>query len=339
MKILVTGGAGFIGSHLVDALVDRSEVTVLDNLSSGRLGNLQIGRARGRCAFVKGDLKIEPVPDLSDFETIFHLAANPEVRVGATNPSVHFNENVVSTYNLLEGVRKHGNARLIAFASTSTVYGEAEKIPTGEDYGPLKPISTYGASKLACESLIAAYASMYGFRTVIFRLANVIGPRSTHGIIYDLVNKLKTNPRELEILGDGSQAKSYLHVGDCVSGMMTGMDKLNERVGILNVGGEDQINVLRITDVVCEEMGLKGVKVECRDTLGDGRGWVGDVRLMRLDVSKLERLGWKPNMNSESAIRSAARSVISELEAKDGESSRGQRPSSDAALQGRKMPM
>jgi UDP-glucose 4-epimerase len=339
MKILVTGGAGFIGSHLVDALVDRGEVTVLDNLSSGRLGNLQIGRARGKCAFLRRDLKVEPVPDLSDFETIFHLAANPEVRVGATNPSVHFNENVVSTYNLLEAVRRHGGTRLIAFASTSTVYGEAGRIPTGEDYGPLKPISTYGASKLACESLIAAYASSYGFRAVIFRLANVIGPRSTHGIIYDLVNKLKTNPRELEILGDGTQAKSYLHVSDCVSGMLTGMDKLDERVGILNVGGEDQISVLKIADVVCEEMGLKNVKVECRDALGDGRGWIGDVKLMRLDVSKLEELGWKPKMNSETAIRSAAKSVISELPSKEGDSLRSQRSSSDAAVQGRKSSM
>ena len=140
---------------------------------------------------------------------------------------------------------------------------------------------------------------------MIFRLANVIGPRSTHGIIYDLVNKLKTNPRELEILGDGTQAKSYLHVSDCVPGMMAGVDRLDERVGVLNVGGEDQIKVLRIADVVCEEMGLKDVKVECRDTLGDGRGWVGDVKLMRLDISRLERFGWRPRMNSEAAVRSA----------------------------------
>jgi UDP-glucose 4-epimerase len=338
MNILVTGGAGFIGSHLVDALVDRGEVTVLDNLSSGRLGNLQMGGARGKYKFVRRDLKVEPVPDLSDFDTVFHLAANPEVRVGATNPSLHFNENVVSTYNLLEAVRRRGTVRLVAFASTSTVYGEAKQIPTREDYGPLKPISTYGASKLACESLIAAYASSYGFRAVIFRLANVIGPRSTHGIIYDLVNKLKTNPRELEILGDGTQAKSYLHVSDCVFGMMAGVDKLDERVGVLNVGGEDQINVLRIADVVCEEMGLKDVKVKCRDTLGDGRGWVGDVKLMRLDISRLERSGWKPRMNSEAAVRSATRSVISELSDREGESSRGRSPSRDAVVRGRKAP-
>lgn len=337
MNILVTGGAGFIGSHLVDALVGRGDnVTVLDNLSSGRLGNLRIARASGKCSLIRRDLKVEPLLDLSDFESIFHLAANPEVRVGSTNPSVHFNENIVSTYNLLEAVRKHGDVKLFAFASTSTVYGEAGKIPTGEDYGPLKPISTYGASKLACESLIAAYSSSYGFRAVILRLANVIGPRSTHGIIYDLVNKLKANPRELEILGDGTQAKSYLHVSDCISGIVTAVDKLDERVGILNVGGEDQINVLRIADVVCEEMGLKNVKVECRDTLGDGRGWVGDVKLMRLDVSKLERLGWKPNMNSETAIRSAARSVISELSVRKEEPLRSKRSTRDVVVQGRK---
>lgn len=312
MRVLVTGGAGFIGSHLVDKLLaDGHSVTVLDNLSSGRLQNLRQSEGSGRLSFVKRDLKREFAWDDGGFEVIFHLAANPEVRTGSTDPSLHFNENVVSTYNLLEAVRKRGCPRAFVFASTSTVYGEAEKVPTPEDYGPLRPISTYGASKAACEALISAYASSYGFLAVICRLANVVGPRSSHGVIYDFVNKLRTNPRELEILGDGTQEKSYVHVRDCVSGMATCLEKSSETVAYYNIGTTDRISVVKIADVVCQEMGLRNVSVKCRKGEADGRGWVGDIKLMGLDVSKLERLGWKPAMNSEEAVRSAARDLIS----------------------------
>jgi UDP-glucose 4-epimerase len=257
-------------------------------------------------------LKREFVGDHDEFEVIYHLAANSEVRIGSTNPALDFNENVVSTYNLLEAVRRHGGLRAFVLASTSTVYGEAENIPTPEDYGPLRPISTYGASKAACEALVSAYASSYGFLAVICRLANVVGPRSNHGIVYDFVNKLRTNPRELEILGDGTQEKSYLHVRDCVSGMVTSLEKSKEPVAFYNIGTEDRISVVKIANVVCEEMGLKNVSVKCRKVEADGRGWVGDVKFMGLDVSKLGSLGWKPAMNSEEAVRSATRDLIFE---------------------------
>jgi UDP-glucose 4-epimerase len=260
--------------------------------------------------------------DLGDFEAIWHLAANPEVRIGATNPAVHFKENILATYNLLEAAREHSGLRSFVFASTSTVYGEAEKIPTPEDYGPLKPVSTYGASKLACESLISAYASSYGFRAVTFRLANIVGSRSNHGIIFDLVTKLKKDPNELEILGDGTQEKSYLSVKDCVSGMAIGVERSTEQVAYINVGPEDRINVMKIADIVCEEMGLGKVKVKRRRVTQDGRGWIGDVKFMELDVSKLKGFGWRPTMNSEAAVRSAAREVISELEAPSKKASR-----------------
>jgi len=285
---------------------------VLDNLSSGRLANLRRNEGNPRFSFVKRDLKLGLVPSLSDFEAVYHLAANSEVRSGATNPGAQFSENVVSTFRLLEAVRRWGGTRLLVFASTSTVYGEAKRLPTPEDYGPLKPISTYGGSKLACEALVSAYASTYGFRAVIYRLANVVGPRSGHGIIYDLINKLKSNSRQLEILGDGNQKKSYLHVRDCVSGMTVGAERSVNQVSVLNIGAADQIRVKRIAEIICQEMELKDVELRFRDLVGDGRGWVGDVRNMMLDTSKLRRLGWVPSMNSEAAIRNAARDRILE---------------------------
>ena len=207
--MLVTGGAGFIGSHLADALKTQgANISVFDNLTAGTLENIKRWRKDTNFNFIKGDLlsksdlaKIEK----TRFETVFHLAANPEVRIGSTNPDIHFQQNIVTTHNLLEFLRKTGNSSTIIFTSTSTVYGEPTKIPTPEDYAPLKPISTYGASKLACEALISAYAYTYNFKAIIYRLANIVGPRNKHGVIHDFIQKLNKNPKELEILGDGTQ--------------------------------------------------------------------------------------------------------------------------------------
>lgn len=276
---------------------------------------MQHGRRDSGLSFIRHDLKEELfVHGFDGFEIIYHLAGNPEVRAGTTNPAVHFNENIVSTFNLLEAIRKRGGLKSFVFASTSTVYGDASQIPTPEDYGPLMPISTYGASKLACESLVSAYANLCSFRAVICRLANVVGPRSNHGIICDFIRKLKANPSELEILGDGTQEKSYLHVSDCISGMVTCQEKSIDPVGVLNIGARDQTNVMKIADVVCQEMSLKKVKIKCVRATEDGRGWIGDVKFMKLDVSKLERLGWRSRMNSEMAVRTAARDILSEVE-------------------------
>jgi UDP-glucose 4-epimerase len=315
-KVLVTGGAGFIGSHLVDALMARGdEVCVFDNLSTGSLENVRHWLESPNFTFIKGDL-LSPA-DLEKLEVercsvILHLAANPEVRVGSTEPSVHFQQNVLATYNLLELMRRAGGRPLLAFASSSTVYGEASKVPTPEDYAPLKPISTYGASKLACEALIAAYAYTYGFNAVIYRLANIVGPRSRHGVIYDFIQKLKKNPRELEILGDGTQTKSYLHVGDCVKAMLLGLERPSDQVEIFNVGSEDQVDVKTIAEIVIEEMGLKDVKLTFTGGVDGGRGWKGDVKNMLLDVSRLKALGWRPKLNSKQAVREAAKSLIRE---------------------------
>ena len=304
MATLVTGGAGFIGSHVVDRLVESGEeVVVVDNLSSG-------------VSFMNPDAEFQKV-DLADrdavgevfrrkFEEVWHIAANPDVRVGSENPDEIYRNNVLATYNLLEAMRKAGVDRIV-FTSTSTVYGEAEVIPTPEDY-PTVPISIYGASKLACEALISSYCHTFDMQSWIYRFANVIGKRSNHGVIYDFIMKLRRNPDELEILGNGEQNKSYIYISDCVDAMFFGL-KADERVNILNIGSEDQIKVKRIAEIVSEEMGLRPV---FRFTGGE-RGWKGDVPVMLLSIEKLKSMGWRPKYNSEQAVRMAVRDLLEDL--------------------------
>ncbi|NWF87000.1 NAD-dependent epimerase/dehydratase family protein [Candidatus Bathyarchaeota archaeon] len=312
-KTLVTGGAGFIGSHLVDALCrNKMEVVIFDNLSSGKLENIKQWLDMPNFNFERVDLlKLEKIQKhLSGCETVFHLAANPEVRVGSTDPKVHYEQNITATFNLLEAARKNGNIRNFVFTSSSTVYGEAEKIPTPEDYAPLKPISVYGASKLASEALITSYAYTYGFKAIIYRLANIIGPRTQHGVIYDFINKLRKDSKKLEILGDGTQTKSYLDVEDCVNAMLTGMNHLNNGVKIYNIGSEDQINVKEIANIVCKEMGLKNVDYVYSGGVDCGRGWKGDVKIMLLSIEKIKALGWKPTLNSLEAVEKTAKALL-----------------------------
>jgi len=221
--------------------------------------------------FVKVDLSSKPELDevfrKKSFSEVWHLAANPDVRVGSENPDEIYRNNVLATYNLLEAMRKNNVDRII-FTSTSTVYGEAKVIPTPEDY-PTIPISIYGASKLACEAMISSYCHTFDMKAWIYRFANVIGKRSNHGVIYDFIMKLRRNPEELEILGNGEQNKSYIYVSDCIEAMFYGL-KADDRVNIFNIGSEDQIKVKRIAEIVCEEMGLNP---KFRFTGGD-RGWL-----------------------------------------------------------------
>lgn len=314
--ILITGGAGFIGSHLVDAFMNRNvNVHVLDNLSNGSRKNIKRWLNNPKFTFIHGDLlntaDIEKV--LNQCENVHHLAANPEVRLSSVKPEIHYRQNIKATYNLLEAIRKNGGVKTLTFMSSSTVYGEATKIPTPEDYAPLEPISIYGASKLACEALIIAYANTYGFKTIIFRLANIIGPRSKHGVIYDFIQKLNKNPRELEILGDGTQTKSYLHVKDCIKAILACLEKAKGRVQTFNVGSEDQTNVKTTAKIVTEEMELKNVKFKFTGGVDGGRGWKGDVKNMLLDVKKLKTLGWKPTYSSEEAVKLSTSSTEREV--------------------------
>jgi UDP-glucose 4-epimerase len=310
MTVLVTGGAGFIGSHLVDTLLERGKVVrVFDNMSTGNELYLERWKGNEKCNFIKGDLTKPSEVNyiLEGCDTIYHLAANPEVRSWLASPDDQFKQNVEATFNLLEDIRKNGGINLLVFTSTSTVYGEATQIPTPETYAPLKPISNYGASKLAAEAMICSYASMYGFQSVIYRMANIVGPRSGHGVIYDFIEKLRKDPLKLDVLGDGTQSKSYLYVEDCIEGMIYGAETTNEDVEILNIGSEDRVTVLEIARIVIEEMGLEGAEIELTGGVDGGRGWKGDVKLMQLDMSRLKTLGWTPKRSSAEAVRETAR--------------------------------
>lgn len=306
--IVVTGGAGFIGSHAVDKLLSRgNRVTVIDNLISGRMEFIEPHLRDEHFKFINLDLLDAEKLKLAirSADMVYHLAANPEVRLGAENTRIHLEQNILTTYNVLEAMRMN-ELKNIVFTSTSTVYGEATLIPTPENYGPLIPISLYGASKLACEALITSYCHTFDMRSWIFRFANIVGERSTHGIITDFVKKLKNNPESLEILGDGKQSKSYLHVSDCVDAILFAVENSDGMVNIFNIGSEDTISSKEIAGIVVNEMGLKDVAFRFT---GGKRGWKGDVPRMLLSIEKLKALGWKPVHNSKSSVVAAVRST------------------------------
>ena len=310
MRILVTGGAGFIGSHLVDRLAaEGHQVRVIDNLSSGRLENLA---HRRDVEVIIGDLKNpqDVQKAVRGVDAVFHFAANPEVRVSTTNPDIHFNENVVTTFNLLEAMRKNDVTQLV-FASSSSVYGEPDEIPVDEN-APLRPVSVYGASKAACEHLIHAYAKLYGFRAVALRYANVVGPRLRHGVIWDLINKLRKNPHELEILGDGKQVRSYIYIDDAVEATLLAWKKTTDTYAVYNVAAADWITVDEVADLVIEAMGLTNVKKTYKPVL-HGIGWPGDVKKIALKIDKIKQLGFKPQLNSKEAVKLTAKNLINEI--------------------------
>jgi len=308
MRIFITGGAGFIGSHLVDRLISSDVVTIYDNLSSGRKEFIQHYLDKPNFHFIPADLL--------DFDTlskatahhdiVFHLAANPDVRAGIADTKLDLQQGTVATRNVLEAM-KVNQIRKIVFASSSTVYGEAGTKPAAEDYGPLLPISLYGASKLACEGLISAFCHLFDMQAWIFRFANVVGARASHGVIFDFINKLKQNPTELEILGDGIQEKPYLYVADCIDGILFGLEHSQEQVNVLNLGTDSSTNVTAIASMVVEAMGLSEVKFMYT---GGNRGWRGDVPQVRFDIDKIKSLGWTPRYSSDEAVRQAIRDIL-----------------------------
>lgn len=313
---LVSGGAGFIGSYLTERLLDEGyRVTVVDNFSSGRKENLQDVLDNSCLEIVEMDLKKEDAQlsnIVQECNIIFHFAANPEVKIGETNPKVHFEENVLATFNLLEAIRKAKTPKTIVFASTSTVYGEASEIPTPEDYAPLVPISTYGASKLACEAFIASYAYTFNHRALVLRFANVIGRKSDHGVIVDFIKKIKANPRQLEILGDGTQKKSYIHIEDCVNAIIRVTERFlngNQTVDIYNIGTKNTITVKEIAKIVASAMNRPRIALRFTGGVDGGRGWKGDVKTMQLSIDKLLNTGWRPRYNSRQAVELAAKEL------------------------------
>jgi len=304
----ITGGAGFIGSHLADRLVETGFVTVYDNLSSGRLDFIKHLGERNNFRFIRGDLldSEQLRKAIAGHDVVFHLAANPEVRAGIQTTDLDLKEGPVATWNVLEAMRLN-NIKKLVFTSSSTVYGDAGTTPVSEDYGPLVPISLYGAAKLASEALISAFCHLFDTQAWCFRLANVVGARLTHGVIYDFINKLKRDPKRLEILGDGEQQKPYLHVFDGVSGMLFGLEHAHEALNIFNLGPTSSTSVTAIASMVAETMGLPGVKFEFT---GGRQGWRGDVPQVRLDVSRINRLGWRPKYSSDEAVAHAIKEIL-----------------------------
>jgi len=296
----------------VDSLIRHQfDVTVFDNLTAGNLKNLKESSTAANYHFIEGDLKNpQSIEDtLQNVDLVYHFAANPEVK--DIDPKAHFQENQVATFNLLEAMRTRG-ARTIVFASTSTIYGEASVRPTPENYGPLLPISTYGASKLACEAMIASYTYSYGLRGLVLRFGNVIGARSNHGVIPDFLKKLRQNPNSLQVLGDGTQSKSYIHISDCISAIeliVKNFAKSDARVDVYNISSADKVSVRRIAEIILEEAHLDAT-IKMTGGVDGGRGWMGDVKLMQLSNQKLHDLGWKEKYDSETAIREAARELI-----------------------------
>ncbi|MCL4341770.1 MAG: NAD-dependent epimerase/dehydratase family protein [Candidatus Thermoplasmatota archaeon] len=309
--VLITGGAGFIGSNMVEKLSESNRLTVVDNLSNVDDRYILKYRNLKGFRFINADISSLPeMDDLNDVDVVIHLAANSDVRNGSNGPEVDFKNNVVGTFSLLEYMRKN-DVKEILFASSSTVYGEASKLPTPEDYGPYMPISSYGASKMAGEGFITAYSHYYGIRGTIFRFANIVGKNSTHGVIFDFIKKLQKNSKELEILGDGTQKKSYMHVSDCVSSMIFVHERM-QKTEIVNLGNREMTSVTTIAQKVVEKMGLHDVKF--RYTGGkDGRGWAGDVKIAQLDVSKLFATGWRNSLNSDQAVERAVEETLQQM--------------------------
>jgi UDP-glucose 4-epimerase len=302
-RVLVTGAAGLIGSHLAGALAESNTVRAVDDLSKGKRE-----RVPEDVEFVQGDL-LDP-DDVAeavteDLDAVFHLAAYTDTNFDDDRRL--FEENTAMTYNVLQRMEEVGVTNL-AFTSSSTVYGEAP-MPTPEDYAPLEPISIYGSSKLADEALLSTYAHSYGFNVWTFRFANIVGPYQRGNVIPDFIEKLQSNPDTLTILGDGRQEKSYLHVSECVDAIQHVVEHAQQDLNVFNLGTRTTTSVTRIADIVADEM---GVDPDYEFTGGD-RGWVGDVPKMRLSIEKLSALGYEPSQSSDEAVRAAARDLIDEI--------------------------
>ena len=308
-KYFVTGGAGFIGSHLVDRLMSEgNQVTVYDNLVSGKKKDIEHFIVKEGFRFIEADLLDMEIlkESMKGHEIIWHLGANTDIPTGNRVTDLDLNNCTVATRNVLEAMRLN-KITSILFASSATVYGDMPPVPLAESMGPLLPISLYGAGKLACEGLISAYCHLFGIQSWIFRFANVIGGGMGHGVIYDFIQKLKKNPKELEILGDGNQEKPYFLVEDCIDGMFCAFHNSKSQYDVYNLGCDSFSVVTFIGQVVIEEMGLRDVHI--RYTSGR-QGWPGDVPVVRFNTQKMARLSWRAKHSSDEAVRIATRRLI-----------------------------
>ncbi len=313
MNVLITGGAGFIGSHLSDALLKQGETVIcVDNFELGRKENLSQAMQNPNFHLLEGDAAEEPFLEsiLKKYaiDMVYHMAANSDIRKSAAAPGIDEKNTFSTTYSVLEAMRNAGVKRLF-FASTSAVYGEKTGLRLSEDAGGLSPVSYYGAAKLASEAFISAYSHMNGMEVTIFRFPNVIGPRLTHGVIYDFISKLKKDPGRLQILGNGQQEKPYLYVHDLVEAIIRYSPKGKKGVEIFNVGPESSTTVKEIADMICSRMGLD--KVEYCFT-GGRQGWRGDVPSFRYDLSKIHSQGWHSSRTSNEAVLETLSHVLPE---------------------------
>ena len=308
MRVLVTGGAGFIGSHMIDVLIDRGhEVTVVDNLSSGSR-RLVPEDAR----FIPGDLLAYPLleEEIARQEAVFHVAADPDVRKSSRAPGEYLTSHLDAAMRIALAMRE---GQSLVFTSSSTVYGEVPVLPTPESYGPCEPISVYGGMKLACESLISCIAHLRGFRAVMLRYANIVGPRSNHGVVRDFYNKLSRRPELLEILGDGKQRKSYCWIDDCIDASIDAwtesvLSDHSHLVEVYNIGSNDSISVTEVARMVSDGLGLNP---EFRFVpFEGGRGWRGDIKNMQLDISKISQVSKAIRHSSGESVRKCAKGII-----------------------------
>jgi len=307
-NVFVTGGAGFIGSHVADTLLERgARVTVYDNFSTGFREFLP---KHQNCRVVEGDLLDQKTLDeaMRGAHFVFHLAANADIKDNLKDPRKCIDQNIVATQNVLEAMRNAG-VREVAFSSTGSVYGDAEKIPTPEDAPFPVQTSIYATSKVAAEGLLSSYALGFDFRTWVFRFVSLLGPRYTHGHVMDFWRKLRRDPSKLEVLGNGKQKKSYLHVSDCVAAMLVAIDRARDGINVFNLGHDDWIDVDSSIGIITRTMGV----TPRLDYAGGERGWVGDSPRILLDTKRIKSLGWAPTKSIEESVVETLRFLMANV--------------------------
>lgn len=310
----VVGGAGFIGSHFADALLASPltrRITIFDNFSSGREWHYEHHAADARLQIIRADASDVNAltATMGGHDWVIHLASNPDIALAALNPEIDFYRGTLLTNNVVEAMRRAHVGRLI-YASGSGVYGDAGEQSVSEDHAPMRPVSTYGASKLAGEAMIASYCSMFGLQACVFRFGNVVGARQTHGVGYDFLRRLKSRPGRLAILGDGRQSKPYIHVTDVVAAVLSAAERAAAAFSVFNVATDDAVTVTEIAEMAAEALGLSAKPTF--EYTGGRSGWKGDVPVVRLDSSRIHALGWFPKWNSREAVRQSLKELLAD---------------------------